>query len=134
MATLNLLLLAKKYSLKSPFIYFSTNKVYGDKINYENFIEKKKRYEISKKSKYYKNGIDEKMSIDHSTHSLFGVSKTSADLLVQEYGKYFNLSTVCFRGGCLTGENHSGTQLHGFLSFLIKSIINKKKYYSLHYF
>ncbi len=68
------------------------------------------------------------MTIDHSTHSLFGVSKTSADLLVQEYGRYFNMYTACFRGGCLTGENHSGTQLHGFLSFLIKTIINKKKY------
>jgi len=68
------------------------------------------------------------MSIDHTTHSIFGASKTAADLLVQEYGRYFNLKTVTFRGGCLTGENHSGAQLHGFLSFLIKSIINEKKY------
>jgi CDP-paratose 2-epimerase len=68
------------------------------------------------------------MSIDHTMHSLFGVSKTSADLLVQEYGRYFNLRTVCFRGGCLTGENHSGAQLHGFLSFLVKTILNNKKY------
>ena len=75
---------------------------------------------------YFKKGINEKMTIDHSTHSLFGVSKTSADLLVQEYGRYFNMYTACFRGGCLTGENHSGTQLHGFLSFLVKTIINKK--------
>ena len=68
------------------------------------------------------------MSLDHTTHSLFGASKASADLLVQEYGRYFNLSTVCFRGGCLTGENHSGAQLHGFLSFLVKTIINEQKY------
>ena len=73
------------------------------------------------------------MSIDYTTHSIFGASKASADLLVQEYGRYFNLKTVCFRGGCLTGENHSGAQLHGFLSFLIKSIINKKKYYIFGY-
>jgi len=69
------------------------------------------------------------MSLDHTTHSLFGVSKSSADLLVQEYGRYFNLNTVCFRGGCLTGENHSGARLHGFLSFLVKSIVHKKKYF-----
>ena len=73
------------------------------------------------------------MSIDYTTHSIFGASKASADLLVQEYGRYFNLKTVCFRGGCLTGKNHSGAQLHGFLSFLIKSIINKKKYYIFGY-
>mgnify|MGYP001192185364 CR=1 FL=1 len=127
-ATLNLLEATRKYCPEVPFIFTSTNKVYGDTPNFLPFVEKKFRYELKNNHLYFKNGIDEKMSIDHSTHSLFGVSKTSADLLVQEYGKYFNLSTVCFRGGCLTGENHSGIKLHGFLSFLVKTIMSKKEY------
>ena len=90
-------------------------------------IERKKlRFEIDKKHQFYKKGIDESMSLDQTTHSIFGASKTGADLLVQEYGRYFNLKTVTFRGGCLTGENHSGAELHGFLSFLVKSIISGK--------
>ncbi len=128
-ATLNLLLLAKKYSLKNPFIYFSTNKVYGDKINYENFIEKKNRYEISKKNKYYENGVDENLSVDKSMHSLFGCSKLSADIMVQEFGKLYQMKTVCFRGGCLTGPMQSGAKLHGFLSYLVKCYIENRIYY-----
>lgn len=126
--TLNLLEAFRKYCPEASFIFTSTNKVYGDRPNFLPLEEKKFRYEIKKKHKYFKKGIDENMSLDHTTHSLFGASKASADLLVQEYGRYFNLSTVCFRGGCLTGENHSGAQLHGFLSFLVKTIINEQKY------
>ena len=127
--TLNLLEAFRLYCPKATFVFTSTNKVYGDRPNFLTLVEKKLRYEIKKNHKYYKKGIDEKMSLDHTTHSLFGVSKSSADLLVQEYGRYFNLNTVCFRGGCLTGENHSGARLHGFLSFLVKSIVHKKKYF-----
>ena len=116
--TLNLLEALRKYSPNAPFVFTSTNKVYGDTPNFLPLEEKKFRYEIKKNHKFFKKGIDETMSIDHTTHSIFGASKTAADLLVQEYGRYFNLKTVSFRGGCLTGENHSGAQLHGFLSFL----------------
>ena len=126
--TLNLLEALRKYCPNAPFVFTSTNKVYGDTPNFLLLKEKKFRYEIKKNHKFFKKGIDETMSIDHTTHSIFGASKTAADLLVQEYGRYFNLKTVSFRGGCLTGENHSGAQLHGFLSFLVKSIINEKKY------
>ena len=126
--TLNLLEAVRNYCPNAPFLFTSTNKVYGDTPNFLPLEEKKLRYEIKKSHKYFKKGINENMSIDNTTHSLFGVSKTSADLLVQEYGRYFNLFTACYRGGCLTGENHSGAQLHGFLSFLVKSIIQNKKY------
>ena len=126
--TLNLLEALRKYCPNASFVFTSTNKVYGDTPNFLPLEEKKLRYEIKKNHRYFKKGIDETMSIDHTTHSIFGASKTAADLLVQEYGRYFNLKTVTFRGGCLTGENHSGAQLHGFLSFLIKSIINNKNY------
>ena len=126
--TLNLLEAVRNYCPNAPFLFTSTNKVYGDNPNFLPLEEKKFRYEIKKSHKYFKKGINENMSIDNTTHSLFGVSKTSADLLVQEYGRYFNLFTACYRGGCLTGENHSGAQLHGFLSFLVKSIIQNKKY------
>ena len=126
--TLNLLEGFRKYCPEASFLFTSTNKVYGDTPNFLPLEEKKLRFEIRKKHKYFKNGIDENMSLDHTTHSLFGASKAAADLLVQEYGRYFNLRTVCFRGGCLTGENHSGAKLHGFLSFLVKTIINEKKY------
>lgn len=126
--TLNLLEAFRLYCPDASFIFTSTNKVYGDTPNYLPLTEKKYRFEINKTHKYFKNGIDEKMSIDHTTHSLFGASKTSSDLLVQEYGRYFKLNTVCFRGGCLTGENHSGAMLHGFLSFLVKSVIHGNQY------
>ena len=126
--TLNLLEAYRKYCPSSSFVFTSTNKVYGDNPNFLPLEEKKYRFEIKKFHKYFKKGIDENMSLDQTTHSLFGVSKTSADFFVQEYGNYFNLKTVCFRGGCLTGENHSGAMLHGFLSFLVKSILNNKNY------
>lgn len=125
--TLNLLELTRKYIKDTPFIFLSTNKVYGDNPNKLNFVEEKTRYEIDKNS-IYSNGIDEKMSIDNTLHSLFGASKLSADILVQEYGKYFDMNTVCLRGGCLTGSKHSGTELHGFLSYLMKCLITGKKY------
>tara|TARA_B100000902_G_scaffold373667_1_gene401867 strand:- start:2842 stop:3894 length:1053 start_codon:yes stop_codon:yes gene_type:complete len=131
--TLNLLEALRLHCPDATFIFTSTNKVYGDRPNYLPLEEKKLRYEINKNHDYFKKGIDENMSLDQTTHSIFGASKSSADLLVQEYGRYFNLKTVCFRGGCLTGENHSGAQLHGFLSFLVKSIMNKKKYYIFGY-
>ena len=125
--TLNMLELTKIYSPNSPFIFTSTNKVYGNNPNKLKLIEKSSRFDIPKHSSYFK-GIDEKFSIDNCTHSFFGVSKTYADLIVQEYGKNVGLKTVSFRGGCITGPNHSGTKLHGFLSFLVKQCLNKKTY------
>ena len=125
--TLNLLELTKNYCSDAPFIFMSTNKVYGDNPNKLNIIEKKTRFELKLNSQYYK-GINEKFSIDDCTHSFFGVSKTYADLIVQEYGKNIGLKSVSFRGGCITGPNHSGAQLHGFLSYLVKSSIKKKRY------
>ena len=125
--TLNLLKLTEKYCPESPFIFMSTNKVYGDNPNKLKIIEKKKRWELKENDKYFK-GIDEKFSIDNCTHSFFGVSKTYADLIVQEYGKNVGLKTVCFRGGCITGPNHSGAKLHGFLSYLVKISMTKRKY------
>ena len=105
----------------------STNKVYGDNPNKLKIFEKKTRWELKKNDKYFR-GIDEKFPIDDCTHSFFGVSKTYADLIVQEYGKNVGLKTVCFRGGCITGPNHSGAKLHGFLSYLVKSSLKNKKY------
>ena len=125
--TLNLLELTKKYCPNAPFIFMSTNKVYGDNPNKLKILEKKTRWELSDNDKNY-DGINENFSIDNSTHSFFGVSKTYADLIVQEYGKNIGLKTVCFRGGCITGPNHSGASLHGFLSYLVKSSLNNKKY------
>ena len=125
--TLNLLELTKLYCPNSPFIFTSTNKVYGDNPNKLSIIETKNRWELKKNNKYY-NGIDENFSIDHCTHSFFGVSKTYADLIVQEYGKNIGLKTVCFRAGCITGPNHSGAKLHGFLSYLVKITLATRKY------
>lgn len=126
-ATLCLLENFRKYCPEAVFIFTSTNKVYGDSPNKLPLRELKTRYEIELNYRYQE-GIDETMSIDNSTHSIFGVSKAAADLMVQEYGKYFRLKTGVFRGGCLTGSNHQGTQLHGFLSYLVKCIITGKKY------
>lgn len=126
--TLNLLEATRKFSSNAVFIFTSTNKVYGDTPNYLPLNELEKRWEISESHQYFSNGIDEKMSIDHTKHSLFGASKVAADILVQEYGRYFNMNTGVFRGGCLTGPNHSGTQLHGFLSYLMKCAVNKLPY------
>ncbi|MBF0329843.1 MAG: NAD-dependent epimerase/dehydratase family protein [Nitrospirae bacterium] len=125
--TLVLLECLRKLSPEAVFIYTSTNKVYGDTPNELPLIELETRFELPAEHQFY-NGIDETMSIDSSTHSLFGVSKTAADLLVQEYGRYFGLKTGVFRGGCLTGPAHSGTMLHGFLSYLMLCCISGGKY------
>ncbi|WP_440652524.1 NAD-dependent epimerase/dehydratase family protein [Candidatus Pelagibacter sp. HIMB1542] len=132
LSTLNLLELFKKYSPSSKFIHMSTNKVYGDNPNKLSFIEKKNRIDLNKKNKLFK-GIDETFSLDRSTHSLFGVSKTYSDLLVQEFGNNFGIKTVTFRAGCITGPSHSSAKLHGFLSFLVKNLIQKKKYQIIGY-
>ena len=125
--TLNLLENTKKYSRDTPFIFTSTNKVYGDNPNKIELIETDTRFTTPNNS-LYKNGFNENFSIDNTLHSLFGSSKLSADIMVQEYGKYFDMKTVSFRGGCLTGPNHSGTVLHGFLSYLMKCTISSTKY------
>lgn len=125
--TLNLLELTKIYCPESPFIFMSTNKVYGDNPNFLPLIENKTRWELKKNHKYFK-GIDETMSLDNCTHSFFGASKVYADLVVQEYGKNIGLKTACFRAGCITGPNHSAAELHGFLSYLVKKSIKFKKY------
>ena len=127
LGTLNLLNLTKKYSYNAPFIFMSTNKVYGDNPNLLPLRELNSRWEISKKHKYFE-GINESMSLDNSVHSFFGVSKCYADLIVQEYGKNDGLKTVCFRASCITGPKHSGAKLHGFLAYLVKSSIRKKTY------
>lgn len=126
--TLNLLEMTRKHCPEATFIFTSTNKVYGDTPNYLPLVELETRWEIDESHAYYKEGIDENMSIDQTKHSLFGASKVAADVLVQEYGKYFGMKTGVFRGGCLTGPNHSGTQLHGFLSYLMKCAITGDKY------
>ena len=126
-STLYLLELIKKYNNKIKFILTSTNKVYGDNPNKLKFIEYKKRFELSKNHQLFK-GINENMSIDNCKHSLFGTSKTYGDLITQEYGKNLGLDTILFRAGCISGPNHSGAMLHGFLSYLVKSCITKKKY------
>ncbi len=125
--TLNMLEHYRNYSPNAVFIFTSTNKVYGDRPNTLPLIELEKRFELPKNHMYY-NGIDESMSIDNSKHSIFGASKVAADVMVQEYGKYFGLHTAVFRGGCLTGPAHSGTRLHGFLAYLIKCIATETPY------
>lgn len=125
--TLILLEAFRQYAPSAVFIFTSTNKVYGDRPNTLSLIELKTRYELPHGHRYY-NGIDERMSIDDTLHSVFGASKVSADVMVQEYGKYFGLNTGVFRGGCLTGPAHSGAQLHGFLAYLVKCIATGKKY------
>jgi len=126
--TMNLLEMTRVHSPDAVFIFTSTNKVYGDTPNYLPFKELSTRWEIGENHPYFKNGIDEHMTIDQSKHSLFGVSKLAADILVQEYGKYFGIKTGVFRGGCLTGPNHSGAKLHGFLSYLVKCSITGEPY------
>ncbi|MBN2546812.1 MAG: NAD-dependent epimerase/dehydratase family protein [Spirochaetes bacterium] len=128
LGTLNILENFRKYCPEAVFIFTSTNKVYGDTPNYLPLIELETRYEVDKNHKYAEKGIDESMSIDQSKHSIFGASKIAADVLVQEYGKYFDLKTACFRGGCLTGPAHSAAELHGFLAYLIKCIATGKEY------
>ncbi len=112
---------------EAAFIFTSTNKVYGDTPNRLPLVVGEKRWEIEASHPYW-NGIDETMSIDQTKHSLFGASKVAADVLVQEYGRYFGMKTVCFRGGCLTGPAHAGTELHGFLAYLMKCTTIGKPY------
>jgi CDP-paratose 2-epimerase len=126
--TLGLLELARRYCAEAPFIFLSTNKVYGDAPNKLPLIETETRWELAPDHPFAKHGIDESMSIDQSLHSLFGASKAAADLLVQEYGRYFGMYTACFRGGCLTGPAHAGTELHGFLAYLVKCAMNNTPY------
>ena len=126
--TLNLLEATRQYVPEAVFIFMSTNKVYGDTPNNLPLVELETRWEIDETHQYYKNGIDESMSIDQTKHSLFGASKVAADVLVQEYGMYFNMKTACFRGGCLTGPGHSSAELHGFLAYLMKCAVTGKHY------
>ena len=126
--TLVLLEAFRKHCPRASFIFTSTNKVYGDNPNNLPLVELETRWEVDAAHPYAEHGIDEEMSVDHTKHSLFGVSKLAADALVQEYGRYFGLNTVCFRGGCLTGPGHSGTMLHGFLSYLVKCAVTGARY------
>lgn len=126
LGTLNLLELTRIFCPEATFIFTSTNKVYGDRPNFLNIKEEETRHECYENNKLY--SIDENMSIDNTKHSVFGASKVAADIMCQEYGKYFGLKTAIFRGGCLTGPNHAGTELHGFLSYLVKCIIHDKPY------
>ena len=125
--TLNLLELYRKYSPEGVFIFTSTNKVYGDTPNALPLVEKETRFELPTNHAFYQ-GIDESMSIDQTKHSVFGASKVAADVMVQEYGRYFGLKTAIFRGGCLTGPAHSGAKLHGFLAYLIKCVATETPY------
>jgi CDP-paratose 2-epimerase len=125
--TLNLLEASRTHAPDASFIFCSTNKVYGDTPNRLPLVDAGARLELPEHHEYYR-GIPTSMSIDASTHSLFGVSKAAADLLVQEYGRYFGMPTVCFRGGCLTGPSHSGAQLHGFLAYLMKCTVTGEPY------
>lgn len=124
--TLNLLEATRRYSRESPFIHLSSNKVYGDRPNSIPLVELETRWDFADPD--FADGISEDLSIDQSRHSLFGVSKVAADILVQEYGRYFGLPTCVLRGGCLTGPNHSGVELHGFLSYLIKCNLEEREY------
>lgn len=125
--TLNLLEAARAHCQEAVFIFTSTNKVYGDTPNRLPLVELEKRWEIEPTHRYAP-GIDESMSIDQTKHSLFGASKVAADVLVQEYGRYFGMKTACFRGGCLTGPAHAGTELHGFLAYLMKCVVTSRPY------
>ncbi len=126
--TLNVLEAVRQKAPGAAFIYLSTNKVYGDAPNRLPLIEQDTRWEIDRSHPFHARGIGESMSIDRSMHSLFGASKLAADVMVQEYGRYFGMNTVCFRGGCLTGGGHSGTELHGFLAYLMKCTATGSRY------
>jgi CDP-paratose 2-epimerase len=125
--TLHLLDALRRHKPEATFVFCSTNKVYGDRPNFLPLVELQTRLELPEDHEYY-DGIPISMPIDRSLHSLFGVSKASADLLVQEYGRYFGIPTVCFRGGCLTGPNHAGARLHGFLSYLMRCTVSGEHY------
>ncbi len=124
--TLNLLEANRQYSPEAPFVFTSTNKVYGDAPNDLELIEQDKRWEFADPE--YQSGISEDFRIDRSKHSIFGASKVAADIMVQEYGQYFDMPTCCLRGGCLTGPAHAGVELHGFLSYLIKCNLERRTY------
>lgn len=124
--TFNLLEATRRYSTDIPFVHMSTNKVYGDAPNEINMVELETRWDYADEA--YKQGIAESFRIDQCKHSLFGASKVSGDISVQEYGRYFDMSTACLRGGCLTGPNHTGVELHGFLSYLVKCNLEEKEY------
>ncbi len=124
--TLILLEAARRYAAESPFVLMSTNKVYGDAPNELALVERETRWDYADPADY--NGIDEDCRIDRSKHSLFGASKLAADILTQEYGRYFDMPTVCFRGGCLTGTRHSAVELHGFLSYLVKVAVHGERF------
>ena len=126
--TLNLLELTRNYCKDAVFIFTSTNKVYGDAPNRLPLLEQNTRWEIDPSHPYALKGIDESMSIDSCTHSVFGASKAAADIMVQEYGRYFGMKTGVFRGGCLTGPHHAGAELHGFLSYLVMCLVNNVEY------
>ena len=126
--TLVLLEATREFCPDAPFIFTSTNKVYGDTPNFLPIVEHENRWEIDKSHAFFEFGIDESMSIDSSKHSVFGASKVAADVMVQEYGRYFGIKTGVFRGGCLTGPAHSGAMLHGFLAYLIKCVVYEKPY------
>lgn len=126
--TLNLLEATRKFCPDAPFIFTSTNKVYGDTPNELPLVEREKRWEVAENHRFSSHGIDETMSIDQSKHSVFGASKVAADVMAQEYGRYFGIKTGTFRGGCLTGPAHSGAELHGFLAYLVKCVVYEKHY------
>lgn len=126
--TLNLLEATRQHAPGAVFIFTSTNKVYGDTPNNLPLVELEKRWELDPSHPWAEHGIPEEMSVDQSTHSLFGASKLAADALVQEYGRYFDMKTVAFRGGCLTGPDHSGAELHGFLAYLVKCTVIGRPY------
>jgi len=124
--TLNLLEANRRYSAEAPFVFMSTNKVYGDAPNELPLVELPTRWDYARAEDH--DGVSESMRVDQSKHSLFGASKLAADVMVQEYGRYFGMPTVCFRGGCLTGPNHSGVELHGFLSYLVKCTVSGRSF------
>ena len=126
--TLVMLEATRKFSPDAVFVFTSTNKVYGDLPNSLPLVERPTRWEVDDQHPYFAHGIDESMSIDQSKHSVFGASKVAADVMAQEYGRYFGLNTGTFRGGCLTGPAHSGAELHGFLAYLVKCVVTGKKY------
>lgn len=132
LGTLHLLEATRQYCPNAVFLFTSTNKVYGDAANRLPLVELETRWEIDP-SHAYSEGIDEGMPLDHSMHSVFGASKVAADIMVQEYGRYFGLRTACFRAGCITGPAHSGTQLHGFLAYLMKCCVTGTPYEVLGY-
>lgn len=126
LGTMNLLEANRQFSMDAPFVHLSTNKVYGDAPNEIDLVESESRFDYADAN--YLNGIPETFRIDRSKHSLFGASKVAADIMVQEYGRYFGMPTVCLRGGCLTGPGHSGVELHGFLSYLLKCNVEEQHY------